>query len=245
MGKTPAKRNPSKAAGRKTPTLAELIARDLACLPTTNVFDKLLPTWPLRFERWRHVATTKDLTPPQLEVQYGDGHYDDRRALLHTAVTFLQRHNETLLPIIFAILAQARESVSFGSLQRTKFLAQRERLIKPDDVLSRQAVKALKALRQHRRTWDPESDIVFLANALIAKLDGPTATLPKLPRGRAPSSVAPRARNELKKVGIPAGLKGFDQALTKAGCEAKARNLRETLLMAVGLIPYRKRSSCI
>ena len=50
-------------------------------------------------------------------------------------------------------------------------------------------------------------------------------------------------RKALADAGVPYGKPGFDQALAHVGCKAKARNFREALLMAVGLVPYRLRKA--
>ncbi len=218
------------------------IAQDFARFPPKEIFDRLLTTWPLRYERslGKDKEARRGLSPLQLEDLDGDGHYQDRRRLLHVCLKFLEREQHVWLPAVFEALVRARSEAVSGSLRRAKLLTDRTRRFDPEQQLRTRLIQALKAYHAHRMTWDPGGPTLALVNQLLSELDSPNPPRRKLPRGRSPLLQTPAAlREALAKAGVPYGRRGFDQALTRADCEAAPRNLREALLMAVGLIPYR------
>ncbi len=235
-----------------TNTLTKQIAADFSCRPAGEMFDRLLTTWPLRYERWLGSERwrTEDrkgrrMVPPlELEPLYGDGYYDDRRQLLHVCLEFLEREQHVRLPAVYEALVRARSEAVSGSLRRAKLLRDRARRVDPEHQLRTRSIQALKAYHAHRMTWDPGGPTLALVNQLLSELDSPNPPRRNLPRGRSPLLQTPAAlREALAKAGVPYGRRGFDQALTWADCEAAPRNLREALLMAVGLIPYRMRQA--
>ena len=65
-------------------------------------FDVLLPTWPLLVERPGRPSingsTINALSPDERERQHGDGHYAERRQLLHIVLDLLGHPSSTRRP---------------------------------------------------------------------------------------------------------------------------------------------------
>jgi len=233
---------PQRVAISRDKTRATVKLNDL----DLTKFEPLLSTWQLHFPRWRSLQTTKGLRSLELEARYGDGHIEDRRLLLRTALTFLEEHRPGLLPTVFTIIMRTRDMASMESLRRFKLLSDRDRRVKPENRLCRNAVEALKAYRAHYlRTVEivaskaHESSVIQVIDACLAALGGPAAPEPKLPRGQEAAKAARWAKHELTKIGMPKGLRGFRQACARNGVAASPRNLHDALLMAAGLTSYR------
>ena len=243
-----------KPVSALNPSLKARIGHEFAVRTAEEMFERMLWTWNLRLEQSINAPTLAGCTNQELEERFGDGHLPDRRKLIQTVIILLSRHKIGLLPRIFTILLIARQHAAMQSLSRYKILADRERRSKPETRLCRRLVKALVDYRTHRLTWDihqpkvnpPIESPVIVQIDLLVELLGSDHDVPRLTRGAKRLLAAEWARDKLSKLGLPSGLKGFretlrDKRLHGTPCEAKVRNLREALLMGVGLIPYRTR----
>ena len=220
--------------------VAQRVAEDFVSKPAEEIFERLLTTWPLRFERW----LADDVKRPapeneksnEVEKRYGDGHFDDRRTLLRVALEHLQKANRTDLPVVFIVLALARDQSMSRSLARAKLLTDRELRVRPANTRRRRVIGALTALRQD--VYGIE--VPALIDHLLGQLNSLNLPINKLKHARPLATVDERVRQDLSRAGVPTHLRGWRQSLARAGCHATPKNLREALLMAVGLIPYRK-----
>ncbi|TKB75255.1 MAG: hypothetical protein E8D45_07825 [Nitrospira sp.] len=219
------------------------IAQDFKRYGVHTVFNRLLTSWPLHPHAHLNEVGDTDLEPRVrsmwLEKKHGDGHYEDRAKLLRVAVEMLEDHESIDFPAVFIALAGARKAAAYSSLDRAKLLADRDHRLDKEVRLRRQLCAALATYRKHRQAWDPHN------GALMQTISDLENSLPPLPaaqsrhRGRPADVDIPAVRHALTEAGVPSGLKNFRTRLNREGCEAAPKNLREALLMATCLIPYR------
>lgn len=181
----------------------------------------------------------------------------DRRRLLRATINCLQKHahrqrKTDLLSKVFEILAEARNEVIDNSRDRVMVRDSPQRQNSKqskEDRGRRQAILDELSRYEYHLTVpsiesdEPEHGLLPLVRELRSRIEKlPSPPLISLPEGRANlSPITGKARRRLLEAGVPQGLSGFAKMKVAAKCQANARNLQESLLMAVGLIPYRRK----
>src|SRR6266849_5574072 len=115
-------------------------------------FNNLLTTWPFRFSRVPEGAAA--LHPDDIEKLAGDGHYEDRRRLLHVVLEVLVVDDRVDLDATFETLRAARSRRWRADLGRWKVLADRKERIDPELKRRRAAADALDRWAGFRAKWD-------------------------------------------------------------------------------------------
>lgn len=196
------------------------------------------------------------LPPNWMHRPRADRTLADRRRLLQAAVNCLEKHahrqaKTDLLRNVFEILTEARNAVADNSRDRAMV---RDSPQHRDSEQSKEDRKRTEAIltelfhyeyhltRPSIETNEPEHPLLPLVRKLRARIQQVQPDTVSLPEGRANlSAITGKARRRLLEAGVPQGLPGFATAKQNAQCQANVRNLHESLLMAVGLIPYRRK----
>ena len=181
----------------------------------------------------------------------------DRRRLLQAALTCLkthaQRHGKTgLLEKIFEILDAARAEVTAHSRDRAwarDSPDHRDAERPTADRKRRQAILDELGKYAYHLAYpsivseEPEDPLVPFVRELQAKIQArPLPESFTFPEGRTNlSAITTQVRARLLDAGVPRSLPWFAMMKQRAGCKANVKNLHESLLMAVGLIPYRRK----
>src|SRR5438552_6023986 len=126
-------------------------------------FDVLLPTWPLLVERPGRPSingsTINALSPDERERQHGDGHYAERRQLLHIVLDLLGHPSSTRRPpdlgAVFAALATARNAARRDALTRARRRWTQDHARERDRLLAGLR-RAWDDYRAWRASWDLE-----------------------------------------------------------------------------------------
>jgi hypothetical protein len=230
-------------APRRSPLTPELRER----------FNDLLETWRLRELRehvtipakGRYIETGQlagqmRRAPVEMEKDYGDGRYDDRKRLLHVVLDRLERRAPVDFDRVFDVLVDARRQTARALLERRKILQDREGRLVPWSHLVGRALRALERLRVGRVMTSLDGDWLEDAIArLRAEKTAAEGFAGRFAGGRPKDSAVEEARGALEAAGVPAGTPGFYQTLDRAGCDLRPRGLRNALLMAAGLVPPR------
>ena len=175
-----------------------------------------------------------------------DRTFDDRRRLLGAALTHLEMHAQRhgkpdLLEKVFEILGAAGTEFLADSFERAKMLNSSQHL-KADRKRTQAILNKLGNYEDHL-TYMSNDPLLPLVRELRARIQAtllpPTFTglegRPNL------SAITTRVRARLLDAGVPRSLPWFAMMKQRAGCKANVKNLHESLLMAVGLIPYRRK----
>src|SRR5207245_1997849 len=168
--------------------------------------------------------TINALSPKERERQHGDGHYAERRQLLHIVLDLLAHPSSTRRPpdlgAVFAALATARNAARRDALTRARRRWTQDHARERDRLLAGLR-RAWDDYRAWRASWAPDL----------------RAERWQAPKRRPPSPWVEVARKAIVAADVPKRVPGFRQRLAIERCPLTPRNIQEAILMAVGLVP--------